>query len=56
MSAQNITGTETIRVGETVDVSEKMIINARCDANQLVPFKYKWAWDKYKQAAPTTDA
>ena len=50
MSAQNITGTETIRVGEKrVDVSEKMIINARCDVNQLVPFKYKWAWDKYKQ-------
>ncbi|AFZ83221.1 ribonucleoside-diphosphate reductase beta chain [Candidatus Kinetoplastibacterium blastocrithidii TCC012E] len=27
--------------------SEKRIINGKTDVNQLVPFKYKWAWEKY---------
>lgn len=27
--------------------NEKRIINGRSDVNQLVPFKYKWAWEKY---------
>src|SRR3982074_1654925 len=30
-----------------VNVADKAIINAQADVNQLVPFKYKWAWDKY---------
>ena len=30
-----------------VRVEDKLIINARADVNQLVPFKYKWAWEKY---------
>jgi len=30
-----------------VKVSDKRIINGQTDVNQLVPFKYKWAWDKY---------
>nr|WP_023842344.1 ribonucleotide-diphosphate reductase subunit beta [Burkholderia sp. M701]BAO18801.1 ribonucleotide-diphosphate reductase beta subunit [Burkholderia sp. M701] len=30
-----------------VNVQEKRIINGRTDVNQLVPFKYKWAWEKY---------
>jgi ribonucleoside-diphosphate reductase beta chain len=30
-----------------VKASEKMVINGETDVNQLVPFKYKWAWDKY---------
>jgi len=30
-----------------VRVEDKQIINARADVNQLVPFKYKWAWEKY---------
>src|SRR5712672_2853677 len=29
-----------------VSVEDKAIINARADVNQLVPFKYKWAWEK----------
>src|SRR5437879_405 len=33
-----------------VRVEDKRIINARADVNQLVPFKYKWAWDKYLAA------
>jgi ribonucleoside-diphosphate reductase beta chain len=30
-----------------VNVVEKRIINGQTDVNQLVPFKYKWAWEKY---------
>ena len=30
-----------------VKASEKRIINGSTDVNQLVPFKYRWAWDKY---------
>ena len=30
-----------------VEVGDKQMINARADLNQLVPFKYDWAWQKY---------
>ncbi len=30
-----------------VRVEDKRIINGSADVNQLVPFKYKWAWEKY---------
>ena len=30
-----------------VRAEDKRVINAKTDVNQLVPFKYKWAWDKY---------
>jgi len=30
-----------------VSVADKRIINGKTDVNQLVPFKYKWAWEKY---------
>ncbi len=33
-----------------VHVDTKRIINCRADLNQLVPFKYKWAWQKYLDA------
>jgi ribonucleoside-diphosphate reductase beta chain len=33
--------------GRRIKVSDKRIINAQTDVNQLVPFKYKWAWEKY---------
>jgi ribonucleoside-diphosphate reductase beta chain len=33
-----------------VNVVDKRIINGKTDVNQLVPFKYKWAWDKYLAA------
>jgi ribonucleoside-diphosphate reductase beta chain len=32
---------------ERVTVDKKRMINARADLNQLVPFKYEWAWQKY---------
>ena len=28
-------------------VDQKMMINCKADLNQLVPFKYDWAWQKY---------
>ncbi|MBY0265041.1 MAG: ribonucleotide-diphosphate reductase subunit beta [Burkholderiales bacterium] len=33
-----------------VNVADKRVINGSTDVNQLVPFKYKWAWDKYLSA------
>ncbi|MBA3939189.1 MAG: ribonucleotide-diphosphate reductase subunit beta [Planctomycetes bacterium] len=33
-----------------ITVDEKKIINCRADLNQLVPFKYEWAWKKYLDA------
>ena len=30
-----------------VTVDQKRMINCRADLNQLVPFKYEWAWQKY---------
>ena len=36
-----------IEPGERVTVDQKRMINCRADLNQLVPFKYDWAWQKY---------
>jgi ribonucleoside-diphosphate reductase beta chain len=33
-----------------LSVEDKRIINCKADVNQLVPFKYKWAWEKYLSA------
>ena len=33
-----------------INVADKRVINGKTDVNQLVPFKYKWAWDKYLSA------
>jgi ribonucleoside-diphosphate reductase beta chain len=35
------------QVALRVNADDKRIINGKTDVNQLVPFKYKWAWDKY---------
>ncbi len=37
-----------------VRAEDKRVINAQSDVNQLVPFKYKWAWDKYLSACVAT--
>ena len=43
-----ITGLEELEMGAArIQVDDKRIINCRADLNQLVPFKYKWAWEKY---------
>jgi ribonucleoside-diphosphate reductase beta chain len=45
------TGLEALEMGAArVQVDDKKIINCRADLNQLVPFKYKWAWEKYLSA------
>jgi ribonucleoside-diphosphate reductase beta chain len=42
------TGLEELEMGAgRIHVDDKQIINCRADLNQLVPFKYTWAWDKY---------
>ena len=33
-----------------ISVDDKRVINGLTDVNQLVPFKYKWAWEKYLSA------
>ncbi len=41
-------GLEELEMGaERVEVDDKRMINCRADLNQLVPFKYDWAWTKY---------
>jgi ribonucleoside-diphosphate reductase beta chain len=48
---ENITGLESLEMGAArIQVDDKKIINCRADLNQLVPFKYKWAWQKYLDA------
>src|SRR5476649_408610 len=45
------TGLEALEMGAgRIHVDDKKIINCRADLNQLVPFKYTWAWDKYLTA------
>lgn len=45
------TGLEKLEMGAArVQVDDKKIINCRADLNQLVPFKYGWAWEKYLAA------
>ena len=44
---------ERFQVGNAfrrVTVEDKSVINSKADVNQLVPFKYKWAWEKYLAA------
>jgi ribonucleoside-diphosphate reductase beta chain len=36
--------------GCRVVANDKKVINGATDVNQLVPFKYKWAWEKYLNA------
>ena len=48
------TGEEALEgMGSRVDVDQKAMINCRADVNQLVPFKYDWAWQKYLDGCAT---
>lgn len=48
---QGATGLEHVEMGAArIHVDDKKIINCRADLNQLIPFKYPWAWDKYLNA------
>ncbi len=45
---QGLTGLEQVAFGaRRLIVDDKKMINCRADLNQLVPFKYTWAWQKY---------
>ncbi len=45
------TGLEDLEMGAArLQVDDKRIINCKADLNQLVPFKYHWAWEKYLAA------
>ena len=49
--ADHATGLEQVEFGAArITVDDKQMINCRADLNQLVPFKYKWAWQKYLDA------
>ncbi|HWB17456.1 MAG TPA: ribonucleotide-diphosphate reductase subunit beta [Vicinamibacterales bacterium] len=38
------------RGGHRVRVDDKAMINCRADVNQLLPLKYRWAWERYLSA------
>lgn len=39
---------DTLQMGASrLTVDDKAMINCHADLNQLVPFKYEWAWQKY---------
>jgi len=42
-----VSTSQAARSDRRVRVEDKRIINGASDVNQLVPFKYKWAWEKY---------
>jgi len=51
VSTRQATGLESIDFGAArIRVDDKKMINCHADLNQLVPFKYEWAWDKYLKA------
>ena len=53
LNIEDIRGTEQVVAGSAnrrISVEDKKIINCNADVNQLVPFKYRWAWDKYLSA------
>jgi len=50
VSAPAPRGASAAAVADTsrrIRLEDKRIINGKTDVNQLVPFKYKWAWEKY---------
>jgi ribonucleoside-diphosphate reductase beta chain len=49
--SHGVSGLEQVEFGaRRLAVDDKRMINCRADVNQLVPFKYKWAWQKYLDA------
>src|SRR5690606_32141924 len=45
--AQAVADTHEADAAGRVRAADKRVINGKTDVNQLVPFKYKWAWEKY---------
>src|SRR3982751_4243921 len=51
--AADSTGFHPVATGNAtrrISLEDKHIINCKADVNQLVPFKYRWAWEKYLDA------
>ena len=46
-SVSSATNTASAAAPRRMSAADKRIINGQTDVNQLVPFKYKWAWEKY---------
>ncbi len=46
-AAQEVSANAAPAVHKRINAADKRIINGQTDVNQLVPFKYKWAWEKY---------
>ena len=46
IGSQTDAAAQPVRTGR-VKLEDKRVINGSADVNQLVPFKYKWAWEKY---------
>ncbi len=46
-ASQSTTRPEPVETLQRVRVEDKRVINGKADVNQLVPLKYKWAWEKY---------
>jgi ribonucleoside-diphosphate reductase beta chain len=47
VASANVAEAERAPTRRRVNAADKRIINGQTDVNQLVPFKYKWAWEKY---------
>ena len=45
--SENLAANTGADADRRVNAADKRIINGQTDVNQLVPFKYKWAWEKY---------
>jgi ribonucleoside-diphosphate reductase beta chain len=47
-TAGGATGLEAIEIGAArILVDDKRMINCNADLNQLIPFKYRWAWEDF---------
>ena len=47
LSRKPVVENDISRSTSRVRAEDKRVINGGADVNQLVPFKYTWAWDKY---------
>ena len=47
LKSQDLTNGVIKMTGDRITVGDKSILNSTTDLNQLVPFKYEWAWQKY---------
>lgn len=47
LKSQDLTNGVIKMTGDRITVEDKSILNSTTDLNQLVPFKYEWAWQKY---------